>query len=262
MVIAVQAPLKAALAALIMVAASPPLAGAAENIRDYCRFGTRSSAFLVDRTTRYDEHDQRVIVDSLTAVVESLGPGDRIYIATIGEHYSGSQRVFNECRPGCPETRNPLGDIATGCASLLATRDRRAFMNRLRQRVSTLLSTASEASHSDITGTIAQTMRRPPGGRAFAHLYIYSDMLENSQALPWTRFRDQTPEQSMAIADAYGLTPALANAEVRIVGFGRLHDTARTPLNADLDLRLRAFWRAYFRRGGARAVEFEGTISN
>lgn len=234
---------------------------AAHATRNYCGFGRQSSLFLIDRTTRYSADDQDVIVESLSAIVEDLGPGDRIRVATIGQHYSASRTVFDECRPGCPITNNPLGDLATGCASLVATSDRRGFMRRLRGAVAPLLRTAEDAPHSDITGTLAQATRFPSGGRAYAHVFIYSDMLENSQALPWTSFRDMAPAQALAVVNRYNLAPQVTQADVRIVGFGRLHDAARSPLPAELDFQLREFWRGYFGLGHARSVSFEGVIA-
>lgn len=229
--------------------------------RDYCAYGRQSSLFLIDRTTRYSGDDQDVIVESLSAIVEDLGPGDRIRVATIGQHYSASRTLFDECRPGCPITNNPLGDLATGCASLVATSDRRGFMRRLRGAVRPLLRSAEDAPHSDITGTLAQATRFPSGGRAYAHVFIYSDMLENSQALPWTAFRNMGPDEALSVVNHFNLAPQVANANIRIVGFGRLHDSARSPLPAELDFRLRTFWQGYFALGRARSVSFEGVIA-
>jgi hypothetical protein len=243
-----------------MFALAPP-AHATERGVDYCRFSQNASLFLVDRTTPYDETDRRVVIDSIGAVIEGLGPGDRITVATIGAHYSVSERVIDECKPGCPAANGPLDAFFGGCSPVIAMRDYRAFQARLVARVRPLTATAQEASASDITGTIAQWTRRPSGERGFANIYLFSDMLENSQALPWRTFRDMRTEQALAVVRQYRLAPSVANANVRIVGFGRLHDPGRPPLPADLDLRLRNFWTAYFAAGSARNVSFEGAIT-
>jgi hypothetical protein len=240
------------------------LAGAANaqgHRNEYCQYGSRSSLFLVDRTTPYDATDRRVVIDSIGAVVEGLGPGDRIVVATIGSHYSQSERVIDECKPGCPPARGPLGAILTTCRSMVAMQDNQSFRARLRSRIRPLTQSAAEASNSDITGTIAQWTQHPPGNRRFSNVYVFSDMLENSQAMPWRDFRVMTPDAAIDIVQRYHLTPAVQNADVRIVGFGRLHDPGRPPLPADLDLRLRSFWRGYFSGGGAREISFEGSIS-
>lgn len=244
--------------ALAAVLAQP---AQAERGVDYCRYGQHASLFLVDRTTPYDETDRRVVIDSIGAVVEGLGPGDRITVATIGPHYTVSERVIDECKPGCPPTSGPLGGIFGGCRSVIAMRDDQSFRARLVARIRPLTMAREEAPFSDITGTISQWTRRPPGGHNFTHLYVFSDMLENSQALPWRTFRSMPAEQAMSVVRAYGLTPNVPNAEVRIVGFGRLHDAGRPPLPADLDFRLRGFWIDYFSAGSARHVSFEGAIT-
>jgi hypothetical protein len=64
----------------------------------------------------------------------------------------------------------------------------------------------------------------------------------------------------MEIVERYRLLPSVRGAQVRIVGFGRLHDDERTPLSPELDQRLRDFWSRYFRRGGASDVSFDNTI--
>ena len=250
--------LLAATAALLL-----GLAGAAhaQARNEYCQYGTRSSLFLVDRTTPYDETDRRVIIDSISAVVENLGIGDRIVVATIGRHYSQSERVIDECKPGCPPTRGPLGAILTSCRSMVAMQDNQAFRGRLRARIRPLTTSTAEAPNSDITGTIAQWTQHPPGNRRFTNVYVFSDMLENSQAIPWRDFRVMEPPAAMAVVQRYNLLPSVRGANVRIVGFGRLHDPGRPPLPADLDLRLRSFWRDYFRAGGAGETTFEGSIS-
>src|SRR5262249_39574642 len=131
---------------------------------DYCAYGHHSSLFMIDRTTPYDQTDQQVLLQSAGAVVDGLHAGDRLVVVTIGSHYSMSNRVFNECRPGCPATNNPFGDVVTGCASMIALRDERIFRARLIQALRPLMNNATDDRASDITGTIAQTTREAPGG--------------------------------------------------------------------------------------------------
>lgn len=222
----------------------------AEQGTDYCRYGRQSSLFLIDRTTPYDQADHRTLVESAGAVVDELGPGDRIVIATIGAHYSLAQRAFSDCKPGCPPPRNMVESLS--CAGIIAQRDEREFRRRLLTALRPLMNNTQEARNSDIAATIARTTQHPPNGRSFTRIVIYSDMLENSQVLPWRDFVSMTPDAALARVRSYGFLPATRAAKVRIVGFGRLHSRARDPLSADVDLRLRHFWTAYFSAGGAR----------
>jgi hypothetical protein len=247
---------------LVLIAAlstSGP-AAFAQHKTDYCKNSKSSTLFLVDRTTPYDEVDRKVIIDSIGAAVDGLDIGDRIVVATIGSHYSKSERLVNACKPGCPKSNNPLDSMLGGCSTMRAMADEREFLGRLRSTLRPLTQGSVEAENSDITGTIAQWTQRPPGGMSFGHVYLFSDMLENSQALPWHEFKAMKPEAAIEVARKYGLLPSTPKAEVRIVGFGRLHDPGRPPLPADLDARLRAFWISYFGAGSAANVSFEGAI--
>lgn len=253
-----------ALASLILTAGfmlTPLGCAAAQDRTDYCRYGRQSSLFLIDRTTPYDDTDQHVLLESAGAIVDGLGIGDRLVVVTIGAHYSMSRRAFNECRPGCPETTSPLGDLATGCAAMSALREERLFRARLIAALRPLMRNTTDDIGSDITGAIAQATRQPPRGRAYANVFIFSDMLENSQALPWRQFAQQSAAQSLSVVTRFDLTPAVRGANVRIVGFGRLHDAHRSPLPAELDQRIRGFWASYFHAGAARGASFESSIA-
>jgi len=235
--------------ALVAVACSPE-AQAQRGGNDYCSFGQHSTLFLIDRTTAYDANDERILMRSASTVVQELGIGDRIVVATIAGHYSSSEVVFNECNPGCPPSRDD-------CRPVAARRDRLMFQQRLVTALRPLTRNTGSADNSDITGTLSQLTRRPPARRAFTNVLLYSDMLENSQALPWSSFRSQTPEQSMSVIQQFNLGSSVEGAEVLIVGFGRSHDPGRPPLSADMDLRVRTFWQNYFAAGGASQVHFE-----
>jgi hypothetical protein len=227
----------------------------------YCAFSRSSSLFLIDQTTPYDDTDRAVITESIGTVVDQLGPGDRIVLATIGEHYTQSTRLINACKPGCPEGQGALDSMMGGCSSMKALADERQFIGQLAQTLAPAVQGSASADHSAIMSTITQWTQAPPGGQPFSRIYIFSDMLENSQAVPWTEFRSMEPDVAMAQVEKYHLLPAVRGAEVRVVGFGRSHNPGRPPLDPELDARLRAFWGDYFRAGGA-SVTFEGAIRN
>jgi hypothetical protein len=227
----------------------------------YCEAGSNAALFLVDRTTQYDETDQRVMIESIGSVIDSLGTGDRFVLATIDAHYTGSERLANECKPGCP-SQGALEAMTGGCSAMIAQADLRNFKAELAESIRPLATTNEEAKSSDIAGTIAQWTQSPPAGKPFNQVYIFSDMLENSQAIPWAKFK--TMEPADAVETMKGLTrlPSVDGATVRIVGFGRLHDPGRPPLAADMDARIRTFWSDFFKAGGATSVTFEGAIRN
>jgi hypothetical protein len=227
----------------------------------YCAFGSTSSLFLIDQTTPYDDTDRAAITESIGTVVDQLGAGDRIVLATIGEHYTQSTGLINACKPGCPDGQGALDSMMGGCSSMKALADERQFMGSLAQTLAPAVQGSASADHSAILSTIAQWTQAPPGGQPFTHVYIFSDMLENSQAVPWSEFRTMQPDVAMAAAEKFRLLPSVRGADVRIVGFGRSHNPGRPPLDPELDARLREFWADYFRAGGA-SVTFEGAIRN
>lgn len=236
-------------------------AGGPNSRAAYCEAGQNAALFLVDRTTQYDETDQRVMIESIGSVVDSLGTGDRFVLATIDAHYTGSERLANECKPGCPP-QGALESIAGGCSAMIAQADLRNFKTQLAQSIRPLADINEEAKSSDIAGTIAQWTQSPPAGKPFNQVYIFSDMLENSQAIPWAKFKTMDPADGIEKMKSLTRLPAVDGATVRIVGFGRLHDPGRPPLAADMDARIRTFWSEFFKAGGATSVTFEGAIRN
>lgn len=226
---------------------------------DYCQYGRESILFLIDRTTPYDDTDRRTITASTGALVDRLGPGDRIVVATIGEHYTQTRREFSDCVPGCPEV-GFVDSLLSSCRAVRARQDRHVFRNRLLSAVVPLTRNPNNARFSGILSTLSETTRAPVGGAAYTQIYVFSDMLENSQAFPWPRFRDMTNAEAMASVRDQMLLPSVRNARVQIAGFGRLHDPDRPYLEPQLDRRLREFWTGYFRAGGASEVMFVPTF--
>lgn len=247
-------------AGLALLAACSPKEGASGPY-DYCAAGKTTSLFLIDRTTPPDAMDRSVMMDSLATVVDSLGHGDRIVVATIGPHYTNTERLVNACKPGCPDNQGAVDYMLGQCSAMQAKADERVFMGKLVQALEPVTEQPDESATSDIVRTIAQWTQNPPGGRTFSTVYIFSDMLENSQLLPWREFKAEDPEKSMETVQKYRLTPDLPGADVRIVGFGRSHNPGRPPLDPEVDFRVRTFWKDYFAAGGATA-SFEGSIQN
>jgi len=138
---------------------------------------------------------------------------------------------------------------------MVALADERQFMGQLAQTLAPAVQGSASADHSAIMSTITQWTQAPPGGQPFDHVYIFSDMLENSQAVPWSEFRSMESDAAMAAAERFGYLPAVQGADVQIVGFGR------SQLDPGPDARLRGFWTDDFRAGGA-SVTFEGAIRN
>lgn len=237
-----------ALAGLTAVLAPYP-ATAQNRATDYCASSPRATLILFDRTTPFDDAEREAARLHVGALIDGLLPRERVVIATIEHHYSVSRQVFDRCLPACLPRRGALDP----CSPLRADREARGFRARLFAEIRPLLAPAVEQRYSDITGTLVRHSR----GRRFHRLVLYSDVLENSQALPWQRFRDDDDAALLQTATSYDLIARLPGASVAIVGFGRSHNPGRPPLGAALDQKIRRFWAAYFRAGGAQAPTFE-----
>jgi hypothetical protein len=235
------------LAVVAAILAPSAAAAQSQGANDYCASSPRATLLLFDRTTPFDDNERDAARIHVGAVVDGLLPRERIVVATIERHYSVSRQVFDACLPGCPP------GAALWCSGVRADREARGFRARLFAAIRPLLAPAPEQRNSDVTGTIARQSR----GRRFDRVVIYSDMLENSEALPWTQFRDGDNAALMQTARAYGLVARLPGAGVEIVGFGRSHDPGRAPLPAAVDQKIRRFWTAYFSAAGAAAPAFE-----
>lgn len=227
---------------------------------DYCTLSNRSTLFLIDRTTTFDAGDQALLTESLGGVVDRLETGDRIIIATISDHYSKTRRLVNACKPGCPAAGGIADEIMGSCSTMKAKQDQQQFMASLAGSLREVINTAEDASGSDIIRTIGH-WTGSASAEPYTSIVIYSDMLENSDMLAWSKFSTLPEDQLMSIVAEHGAQARTPGTDIRVIGYGRLHDKARSALPAALDARLRGFWNRYFAQGGGQ-VEFSARTDN
>jgi hypothetical protein len=223
--------------------------------QDYCSFSKRTTLMLVDRTTAYDETDQEIFRASLNRLQSSLETGDRLIIQTITAAYTESQKVFDACMPGCPEAG--LMDWLTGsCRDMIARSDRTAFLRRAAMVVRQLLKEVQSHETSDIAQTIAEASRNVVAGsnHNITRLIVFSDMIENSRSIPWSKLQSASPKHAMDDLSTLGIKPSLDGTEVVVFGFGRFHDRGRSPLPPTTKGRLVDFWTRFFKSGKADTV--------
>lgn len=242
--------------ALLLPACSGPAGSGFVNRTpdDYCALSDRSTLFLIDRTTRFDAGDQTLLMESVGNVVDRLETGDRIIIATISDHYSKTRRLANACKPGCPEAGGVMDEIAGSCSTMKAKQDQQQFMGSLATSLREVINTAEDASGSDIIRTIGHWTGSATA-EPYTSIVVYSDMLENSDMIAWSKFSSLPEDELMSIVTEHGALARTPGTDIRIIGYGRLHDEARSPLPAALDAKLRGFWTRYFFEGGGQ-VEF------
>lgn len=221
---------------------------------DYCTLSDRSTLFLIDRTTRFDAGDQTLLMESLGSVVDRLETGDRIIIATISDHYSKTRRLANACKPGCPAGGGVVDEIVGSCSTMKAKQDQQQFMGSLAASLREVITTAEDAKGSDIIRTIGH-WTGSASARPYTRIVVYSDMLENSDMIAWSKFSTLPEDELMSVVTEHGAGAKTPGTDIRLIGYGRLHDKARSPLPAALDTKLRGFWTRYFFEGGGQ-VEF------
>lgn len=224
---------------------------------DYCTLSDRSTLFLIDRTTTFDAGDQTLLMESLGSVVDRLETGDRIIIATISDHYSKTRRLANACKPGCPAGGGVVDEIVGSCSTMKAKQDQQQFMGSLAASLREIINTAEDASGSDIIRTIGH-WSGSNAARPYTSIIVYSDMLENSDMIGWGKFSARPEDELMGIVSQHGAGAKTPGTDIRVIGYGRLHDKARSPLPAALDAKLRGFWTRYFFEGGGQ-VEFSAS---
>ncbi len=221
---------------------------------DYCQLSERSTLFLIDRTTTFDAGDQTLLTESLGNVVDRLETGDRIIIATISDHYSKTRQLANACKPGCPEAGGVMDEIAGSCSTMKAKQDQQRFMGSLAASLREVITSAEDASGSDIIRTIGHWTGSVTA-EPYTNIVVYSDMLENSDMIAWSKFSSLPEDELMSVVTEHGASAKTPGTDIRLIGYGRLHDEARSPLPAALDAKLRGFWTRYFFEGGGQ-VEF------
>lgn len=222
-------------------------------VEGYCPYGKSRTLMLLDRTTPYDETDRANLNDGLVRLAGSLGVGDELVIRTITDTPATSAQVFDKCRPGCPP-QGVTDWLFSGCRTVVARRDYQQFEKDLVASILPLTHNAESYKHSEIIRTVSSVTADYPA-KHFERVVVFTDLLENSPSvLPFPSITSLPAEEMLGRVANLDIQPALAGAEVTVFGFGRAHDPDRTALAADLSQRVRKFWNAYFKSGGAADV--------
>jgi hypothetical protein len=247
--------LAALLAALVfgqLISAETSFAQNRSN-RDYCLSSGRVRLFLVDVTTEYDSVDKNSIVGMIEKILDSGKGGDLVVIRTISDSYTKSERIIERCLPQCPSSG--FVDRLFKCSDGLIKTDtaivRKDILDALRNR----LLKFDETKYSDIIRTLNSVAKEEAREGHEYSLYVYSDLIENSENLIPTRnfFRYQIPVLIDHL-QKYGLQAPLTNFEVQVAGVGRAGTPDRRPLTISELNFLTTFWTAYFKAGGAKSI--------
>src|SRR6266403_5464399 len=239
------------IALLKLFATSAAIAQTSDN-RSYCKSDGRIALFLVDITTPYDQTDKDLIVKATDKILASLAGGEKVIVRTITDSVTRSEQLVERCIPVC---------AAEGLSRLFLCNDGAIRTDResvyedivgsLRQR----LSKFEERRHSDILRTVLLAAKEDAVNGHKLSLYIYSDLIENSEYLPGRKFFSTPVPQLVTMLQKDKLIPPLKDAEVHIAGVGRGGTKDRRPLTVAEQRKVTEFWNAYFKLSGANSID-------
>jgi hypothetical protein len=230
------------------------LAAKAEGAKpDYCANDGRNVVVYVDVTTPYDEIDKRGLVAGIDQIYETLKGGDRLSIRTIEDSFPRSVRLAEACVPYCPPS-GIFGDLFSSCTEGVVINETKALRHNIAETLGSRLGEAAELTHSDIIRTIALTSDDEFREGSENDIYIFSDMIENSEYLPGARFFASQNAETIERLSTDRLIPTLIGARVTIFGIGRGGGQARNVLPQDRMNKLEDFWHLFFAAAGASAT--------
>jgi hypothetical protein len=242
------------LAACLTWCVIAPVGAAQPNANSaYCDAAGANLVFIIDTTTAYDDQDKELLVRAVGEMFEMLHGGERIVIRTITDTFSTSQRVVERCLPRCAS--QGMLDSWFNCNEGLIVSETKKAKRAIVEGLRAHLAAATPRARSDIARTLASIAREDARAGGQNLLYVFSDMIENSDHVPGRLFFSAENKRLLAHMKKYGLVAALKGAEVHVFGFGRDGTEARNPLQVGTQQKLLEFWRAYFKAAGANLVE-------
>jgi hypothetical protein len=242
---------------LLLVVLLPPAiqAAAAET---YCAYGHATAILLVDRTTRFDATDRSVFLEATGGLVDQLGPGDRLVAFTMTGAFTDSRKIFDQCKPGCPDAGFFAG-LVSACSPTVARSALRGFTSTLAADIAGMLRDPEETPHSDLFRTVAEITRAystpADSARPIRTVILFSDLLENSEMLPERDLLRLPVPTILQRLNTSGVVPRVPAAAIRVFGFGRDDTPSRAPLPQDERRRVADLWAKWFKQGGAADVE-------
>lgn len=219
--------------------------------RDYCLNSGHTRIFLVDVTTEYDATDKSSIVGMIEKVFETAKGGDRIVVRTISDSHTKSEKVVERCLPQCPAegTLDRLFKCSDGVIRTDTAIARKDILEALRNR----LSKFEETKYSDVIRTINAVAKEETRSGQATDLYIYSDLIENSEGMiPTINFFRYPVPTLIENLKRFGMIAPLVDFEIQVAGVGRAGTKDRRPLSIGELNFLTTFWTAYFKEAGAK----------
>lgn len=216
---------------------------------NFCADDAPTLALFIDVTTSFDKKSQLVLSEGIEKFALNLRGGERVVLMTIEDSFSSSTKIFDGCVPVCAGS-GWYDWIFGSCTSGLVRLKRKEMNAAIRSGLVARLSTASNLPQSDIVRTLNESIAVIfPAGQT-GTLFIFSDLIENSEYIPGKDFWQEPNEDLIAKIQTNDLIPNLKAVDVRAFGLGRGGDNMRTPLSPEMLSKLKRFWTAFFEMAG------------
>lgn len=226
--------------------------------KHYCAKDATNLMFVIDVTTEYDEKDRQLLLRAVSEIFDSLNGGERIVIRTITGSFSTSDRLIDTCIPTCRATGmlEELFKCSEGQIVNDTRKAKREIIQSLRQRLQKI----TEEPRSDIVRTLAQVSREEAAMGSRKVLYLFSDLIENSESVTVRLFFETENRRLISYFRKYNLIARLEGVDVRAFGVGRTSSSDRTPLPVARYQKLLDFWNLYFTAAKAQSIEISQNI--
>lgn len=219
--------------------------------RSYCRQPDQAILVLLDRTTAYDQLDNKTLELGLDATVSGLDVGNRIIVRTITDDPFRAAEIFDGCMPGC---KHDTWWEPAICNGFRAKQQQAEFHGLVADSVRWIPERSEAYSHSAIFATIAAVSQDYRDARV-RRLVIFSDLLENSSYASTKAVLQEHPDRIVKRLVSSGIIPWVRNVTVTIYGVGRSDAPDRHGLTFGERKNLEAAWTDWFKAGGAKSVQ-------
>jgi hypothetical protein len=254
-----------ALVSLLSLSKHSALAQAVDHVR-FCNDEAETVIILIDVTTKFDDRAIQLFSDGADKITSELTGGQRLVVLSIEDTFTHSTRLYEGCIPYCEAKSGVawIGDVlfgncTAGVVRLKSREQRQTISAILRDK----LSKSTDLPYSEIVRTLAYSLRpiTRQSTSSPVHLYIFSDLIENSEFLGGRVFLSQKPEKTIQLLATNDLIPQLSKAKVRAFGIGRSGDTGRRTLPEPMLVHIKRFWDLYFRTTGATDVVIDESFT-
>jgi hypothetical protein len=226
--------------------------------KQYCARNGTNLVFVIDVTTEYDEKDRQLLLRAVGEIFDSLHGGERLVIRTITSSFSTSDRLVDACMPTC-RAKGVIEKLFS-CSDGQIVADTKAVKRDIIRSLRERLEHLAEEPRSDIVRTLAQVSREELLGGDRKVLYLFSDLIENSEHVTMRLFFDTDNRRLIGYFKRYNLIAALKGVDVRAFGVGRSSAGSRSPLSVARYQKLVDFWNLYFTSAQAASVEISQNI--